>query len=167
MRKTYYLFFFLLSIHSFSQNKISGVYQNELGEKLILYSDKTFEYTWGFDLASSWNIGTWDLKKNKYIYLSTVEVKDTLRLNNKIQLVLSRDRISNQTSNIEYFASSISGGGQSRSLPPNKLILKDKVLFTFFKSGKIRNKREKSMMDANIYSKPWFEKISEIITGKD
>lgn len=156
----------MLSIHSFSQHKISGVYQNELGEKLILHPDKTFEYTWGFDLASSWNIGTWDFKKNKYIYLSTVEVKDTLRIDNKIQLVLSPDKISNQISNIEYFASSISGGGQSRSLPPNKLILKDKVLFTFFKSGKIRNKKEKSMMDGNIYSKPWFEKISDIINEK-
>ncbi|WP_262889404.1 hypothetical protein [Chryseobacterium schmidteae] len=37
MKKNYYLFFFLLSIHSFSQNKILGVYENELGEKLIYY----------------------------------------------------------------------------------------------------------------------------------
>jgi hypothetical protein len=138
MRKTFYLFFFLLSISLFSQNKIPGVYQNELGEKLVLHPDKTFEYTWGFDLASSWNIGTWELRKNKYIYLS----------------------------NIQYVTSSISGGGQRRSLPPKKLILKDKELFTFFKSGKIRNKKEKSIMNANIYSKPWFEKISAVINIK-
>ncbi|WEK70614.1 MAG: hypothetical protein P0Y62_03455 [Candidatus Chryseobacterium colombiense] len=144
-----------------AQKKIFGKYKNEFGEVLTLNSDKTFEYSWRFDLASSWNIGTWRVEKGKYIHLTTNEIKDTLKNQNKIELVLSNDRKSNKITNEEQAMNSISGGGQSRNLPPKKLLIKNQKLFPYSKSGEIQSKRLQSLMDRNIFSKPWFEKVPE------
>jgi hypothetical protein len=101
-----------------AQNEIFGKYKNEFGEVLTLNSDKTFEYSWRFDLASSWNIGTWSVEKGKYIYLTINEIKDTLKTQNKIELVLSNDRISNKITNEKQIMNSISGGGTKRNYLP-------------------------------------------------
>ena len=144
--------------YSNAQEKIFGEYNNEFGEKLILKSDHTFEYYWNFDLASSWNIGTWKIERDNHIYLNLNEVKDSLKSENKVEMVLSSDKISNEITNNQYALSSISGGGQSRNLPPEKLFLKDNKLFTLSKSGAIQNKKVKSLMNPKVNSKPWFEK---------
>lgn len=68
-------------------------------------------------------------QKGKYLYLKINEIKDTLRTQNKIELVLSIDRKSNEITNIEKVMSLISGGGQSRHLPPKKLLLDNQKLF--------------------------------------
>jgi hypothetical protein len=141
-----------------AQEEISGKYKNEFGEVLILNSDHTFEYSWRFDLASSWNIGTWSVKNKKYIYLKINEIKDTLKTNNKIELVLSNDKISNAISSEEQVMNSISGGGQSRNVPSKKLLVKNQKLFPYSKAGKIQNKKLQSLMNGNTFSKPWFEK---------
>lgn len=157
--KTFYFLIIILSVQYFNaQEKIFGEYKNEFGEKVILNSDHTFEYFWNFDLASSWNIGTWKIEGGKYIYLKLNEIKDTLKSENKVEIVLSSDKISNEINNNEYALNVISGGGQSRNLPPKKLFFKDDKLFTFSKIGKIQNKKIKSLMNPMINSKPWFEK---------
>ena len=73
-------------------------------------------------------------------------------------MVLSSDKISNEITSNEYALNLISGGGQSRKLPPQKLFFKNNKLFTFSKTGKIQNKRIKSLMNPMVNSKPWFEK---------
>lgn len=143
------------------QEDIYGKYKNGLGETLILNSDKTFEYRWKFDLASSWNIGTWKIEGEKYIYLTLNEVKDTLKTENGIELVLSNDKTSNEITNQEHIINLISGGGQSRHLPPKKLRIRKGKLYTYSKEGKIQNKKIKSVMNTNILLKPWFAKTSE------
>ncbi|UFH32390.1 hypothetical protein LNP04_01400 [Chryseobacterium sp. C-71] len=157
--KTLYFLIIILSVQYFNaQEKIFGEYKNEFGEKLILNSDHTLEYYWNFDLASSWNIGTWKIEGGKYIYLKLNEIKDTLKSENKVEMVLSSDKISNEITNNEYALNVISGGIQSRNLPPKKLLFKDNKLFTFSKTGKIQNKKIKSLMSPIVNSKPWFEK---------
>lgn len=157
--KTLYFLIFSLSVQYFNaQEKIFGEYKNEFGERLILNSDHTFEYHWNVDLASSWNIGTWEIESGKYIHLKLNEIKDTLKSDNKVEIVLSSDKISNAITNNEYFLNSISGRGQSQNLPPKKFFFKDNKLFTFSKTGKIQNKKIKSLMNPTTNSKPWFEK---------
>lgn len=157
--KTLYFLIFILSVQYFdAQKKISGEYKNEFGERLILKSDHTFEYYWNFDLASSWNIGTWEIKNNKYIFLKLNEIKDTLKSKNTVEMVLSADRISNEITNNEHALNLISGGGQSRNLPPKRLLFKDNKLFTFSKTGQIQYRKIKSLVNPMITSKPWFEK---------
>ncbi|WP_133943847.1 hypothetical protein [Epilithonimonas xixisoli] len=56
--KILFLILFLFN-STFNGQDFIGKYENDFGETLILNSDKTFEYSWKFDLASSWNIGTW------------------------------------------------------------------------------------------------------------
>lgn len=144
-----------------AQEKIYGKYTNEFGETLMLNPDHTFEYSWRFDLASSWNIGTWSIKNKKHIYLKINEIKDTLKIKNTVELVLSNDKISNTITNEEHAMNSISGGMQSRNLPPKKFLIKNEKLFPYSKSGNVQNKKLQSMMDGKIFSKPWFEKLPE------
>jgi hypothetical protein len=158
MRKLYLLLFVLIFTISGAQEKIIGEYSNEFGEKLILNPDNTFEYSWHFDLASSWNVGTWKLEKGKYLYLTINEIKDTLKTNDKIELVLSDDKYSNEITQQEYVINLISGGGQSRNLPQKKLLFKNNKLYTFSQNGKIQKKKLKSFW-AKALLKPWFEKI--------
>lgn len=143
------------------QKKVFGKYHNEFGETLTLNSDKTFDYTWRFDLASSWNTGTWKVKKGKYLYLKINEIKDTLKTQNKIELVLSIDRKSNEATNDQKIINALSGGGQSRHLPPKKLLLDNQKLFPYSKTGELQDKKLQSLMNGNSFSKPWFEKIPE------
>lgn len=154
-----FILIFCFSI-SKAQEKLFGEYQNNFGETLILNQDKTFEYTWKFDLASSWNVGTWRSENEKNIYLTVNEINDTLKSDNKIRLVLSSDKISNEIKNEEYALTEISGGGQSRKLPPKKLIIGNGNLYSYSGDGKIQNKKLPSVMTANVLSKPWFEKTS-------
>ena len=140
-----------------AQNNIFGKYQNEFGETLILKSDKTFEYTWNFDLASSWNDGTWKIV-GKNVFLDVAEVRDSVLLNGKVEMVLSSDRISNKITNEEYALSLISAGGQSRNPLNLKYLLSRGKLYTFSKDGKLRNEKIKSFSNSNKFFKPWFEK---------
>lgn len=158
MRALYFLIFILSIPYFNAQEKIFGEYNNDFGEKLILKSNYTFEYYWNFDLASSWNIGTWEIDGGKNIYLKVNEIKDAVKSDNKIEMVLSSDKISNEITTNEYALNLISGGGQSRKLPPKKLFCKDNKLFTFSKTGKIQNEKIKSLIKPTVNLKPWFEK---------
>ncbi|WP_396183150.1 hypothetical protein [Flavobacterium sp.] len=159
MKKIILLIVLFLKVQSsFSKEKLIGTYKNEIGEKIILKSDNTFEYYWNFDLASSWSIGICRIESKKNIILEIIEVKDTVIIDESILLVLSNDTISNRISAIDDANNSISGGGQGRSQPPKKLLIKGKKLFTYSQSNKIINRKRKSIVDANMMVKPWFVK---------
>lgn len=152
------LIFILFSLFLNAQEKIVGIYQNELGECLVLNSDNTFEYTWKLDLSSSWNVGTWQIKEDKFIYLKINEIKDTLIVKDELKMVLSYDKISNTILHNEYITNIVSSGGQSRKLPPNRLLFKDGIIYTYSKKDKIQNKKTKGLIDKSVLVKPWFEK---------
>ncbi|MFA7617246.1 MAG: hypothetical protein WCY16_11765 [Weeksellaceae bacterium] len=158
MKALFTLLFILSFLISNAQGNVSEKYLNEFGETLILNSDYTFEYIWKFDLASSWNYGKWEIKNEKYIYLTIIEVMDTLEVNGKIELVLSDDKISNKILNDDYVINILSGGGQSRKLPPKKLLIKNEKLYPFTDKNQIQKKKIKSLLNGNQLLKPWFEK---------
>ena len=151
-----FLLFLTTNFLCFSQQKIEGVYYNEFGEQLSLKSDYSFEYKYSIDLASSWNIGKWNIIDKKYLILTVIEVKD--KIIGKNQYVLSRDKVSDSITLQNYAIFSISGGGQSRSLPSKKFLIKNGILYPYSKYGILQDTKKQSLMNGNIMGKPWFEK---------
>ncbi|MBB2147240.1 hypothetical protein GM921_17195 [Pedobacter sp. LMG 31464] len=145
------------SLALFAQADLSGIYKDEFGGQIKLRPNHTFEYTWGFDLSSSWNNGTWKVENEKYLILEVVEIRDSIRNGNEIKFVLSSDTISNEISSYENAINSLPSSGQSRSLPPKKLKISNSKLFPYTKNNKIQNKKLKSIL-SNQYRKPWFVK---------
>ena len=143
MRKvTLFILFFQLQLFCLGQDMIVGAYRDHFGEKLEFLNDSIFKHTWNFDLASSWTKGKYSLS-NDTIFLKSILIKDTLTIRNsankiiKDSLVVSRDDESSRIENIEFLMSEISGGGQYRKLPPEKLYLKKNKLFRLRDNGKI------------------------------
>lgn len=93
----------------------------------------------------------------KYIFLEVSEVYDEIK--DDAKSVISADKISNPITETEFALQSISSGGQSRKLPPEKLLLKKGLLFTYSKEGTIYDKKQQSMVNGNIFSRPWYKKI--------
>lgn len=153
------LIFFLFFKMIQAQEEFLGKYTNGLGETLILKHNNAFEYSWNNDLASSWNIGNWKIENEKYLSLTVTEVRDTLKVENNKELVLSSDKISNTITNQDYTLAQISGGGQSRNIPPQKLFISGKKLYKFSKEGKLLDKKIPSTLNANLFTEPWFRKI--------
>lgn len=60
-----------LSSNLFAQNNIIGHYKNHFGNRIKINSDFTYNYTYYFDLISSWTNGTWSVKKDT-IYLKPI-----------------------------------------------------------------------------------------------
>lgn len=158
MKNILFFAFAMISSFVFSQHKLEGIYQNDFGETLKLNPDHTFEYKWNFDLASSWNIGTWKSTDNQNIYLTINEIMDTVKEDGKS--VLSEDKISNTITQMDYVLQSITSGGQSRNPPPKKLLIKGKILYPYFNDGKLRDQKEPSPMNGTLKGKPWFERVA-------
>lgn len=108
MKNVFFFAFLLISTYYYSQQSVEGTYQNELGETLKLNPDHTFEYEWNFDLASSWNVGTWKLGDDTKVYLIVTEVMDTVKEDGKS--VLSSDKTSNTITQMEFALQSITSG---------------------------------------------------------
>ena len=126
MKLTEIILILLISKLTFGQNKYAGIYNNRFSESIELNSDSTFIHKWGFDLASSWTIGKWNVK-NDTIYLKVELVKDTLQIrdseNNVVRdsLVISSDQKIDRIEQNEFIISSLSSGGQNRYKPPTKI----------------------------------------------
>ena len=147
MKRTLTLIFtFQLTLFCFGQNNIVGIYNNHFGEKIELKFDSTFVHTNRFDLSSSWTNGKWKIF-NDTIYLKTILVLDTLQIRNsekiiwRDSLVLSSDSKSNRIEMEEYVVTLISGGGQNRVKPPEKLYLKNEKLYLINANGEIDKKK--------------------------
>ncbi|MBK7132254.1 MAG: hypothetical protein IPH69_05330 [Bacteroidales bacterium] len=128
---------------------VIGKFSNSFGESIYLKEDSTFEFTWLFDLASSWTNGKWQIS-NDTIYIKPRIIYDTLEIkNNGIivdTLVLSSDTIGNKIDSISYISSIITGGGQTKRIPPSKLYLKNKRLYLVQNNGKINKRREDAIL---------------------
>ena len=151
--------------NSFGQNDLCGIYNNRFGEKIELKSDSTFIHNYQFDLSSSWTSGKWKIS-NGTLYLKTKLVLDTLstiKVENKIikdSLVLSSDRKSNRIEIEEYAINSLSGAGQNRFKPPNKLFWKRKRLYLINENGTLDLRKIKAFWSDKKY-KTYFRKVNE------
>ena len=128
--------FYIFSCTVYGQDKFVGNYYNHFGSEFKLNSDSTFEYTWRFDLASSWTNGIWHVG-NDTIYLQAVPVYDTLRseankgnvINAVNSIVLSSNSKAESITKAQHIVSGIVGGGQNRQAIPTKLYFRRKKLF--------------------------------------
>ncbi len=134
---------------------VVGKFSNCFGESFYLKEDSTFEFTWLFDLASSWTNGKWKIS-NDTIYIKPNIIYDTLEIKNTKgiivdTLVLSSDAIGNKIDSISYFSSFITSGGQHRRTPPLKLYFKSKRLYLVLNNGKINKRREEAILTKKKY----------------
>lgn len=149
------LFLILINIQ---HGNIEGEYYNHFGNKLKINSDKTFLYTWHFDLASSWSKGKWKIK-NDTIYFDVIPVYDTLRRPNlKDSLVLSIDQKPQLITDMSIvFIGALSSGGQNRENMSSKLYFDGEKLIEIKKNGKLDNRKLKAFWENKKYN-TWFVK---------
>ena len=148
----------LLILINFKHGNVEGDYFNHFGSKLKINSDKTFLYTWNFDLASSWSKGTWKME-NDTIYFDVIPIYDTLRRPNlKDSLVLSIGQKPELiTDSSIVFIEALSSGGQNRQKMSSKLYFNGEKLIEIKKNGKLNNKKLKAFWDNRNYN-TWFIK---------
>ena len=159
---------FLLCLLSYFQaypQDISAKYYNYFGCKLELLSDSSYSFSYHFDLSDSWSIGKWTISGDTLI-LTNTPIYDTLiaidtiwtsqtpkiySIRAKEELVLSSDDKSGKISIIESLTNSISGGGQNRLMPPNKLIIKNGKLYQLDKKGRLDRKKVEGILSKKKY----------------
>jgi len=151
----------ILPLGVYNQNAIPGIYGNNFGEELRLNADSTFNYTWRFDLSSSWTNGKWKAN-NDTVYLMAVLVFDTLRcIGDKDSLVLSNDYQSKEISKSDYAISQISTGGQDRHIFSKKYYYNKNRLIEIDCNGKL-NTKKRSYLSNKKYN-PWYIKKKLIL----
>ena len=150
---------------TFGQKSIVGNYYSRINGTIELKPDSTFLHKYRFDLSSSWTKGKWKTD-NDTIYLTTELVMDTLQIRNsknkviRDSLVLSTDQKTNRIEQNEYIISTLSGGGQNRVEPPNKLFLKRKKLYFINENGTLDLRKLKGMWTDRKYH-TFFKRFNE------
>lgn len=161
MRYLIQIILLFISTLSFGQGKIIGNYSSRFGEKIELKSDSTFIYNWRFDLASSWSKGKWSID-NDTIYLDVIPVMDTLKIVKKnIQsdsLVFSSDQKENRITAGEALANALSGGGQNRNEPPQKIFFKNGKLYRITDNNEIDDKKRQQIGTGKKYKNFYYRK---------
>ena len=152
-----------LSFDLFGQDKIVGRYRDYFGSRIQLNSDKTFKYTWNFDMSASWTKGTWTLIGDT-IYFHMVPTFDTLSQTktNGITsdtLILSTDEIAERFTQTEFAAMLLSSGGQNQMTYPEKLVFKKGRLYKIL-NGKLVVKKQKGFWTGKKWD-PWFFKSDD------
>lgn len=146
------------------QGQVVGIYNDHFSERIELKADSTFTHYYRFDLASSWTNGKWRIE-NDTIYLKTELIMDTLQIRNsenqviRDSLVLSADQIIGRIEYNDLAGMLLSGGGQNRVNPPNKLFFKRKKLFRIRGNGTLDLTRVKAFW-TNKKHKTYFRKES-------
>lgn len=137
---------------------VEGEYYNHFGSKLKINTDRTFLYTWNFDLASSWSKGKWKMK-NDTIQFEVIPVFDTLRRANlKDTLVLSIDQKPQLITDMSIvYIEALSSGGQNRQKMSSKLYFDGEKLIELKKNGKLDNRKLKAFWKNEKYN-TWFIK---------
>ena len=132
-------------------------YEDHFGYTLILKPDSSFEYTWRFDLESSWNKGRWTLNEDTLI-ISTVLLYDTLRTSllsgqTHDSLVISKDEKSELI--MTLYPGYITSGCQNRMPPPLKLYYSRNRLYRFSNTGSLDKRKLKAFWNQMKYN-TWF-----------
>ncbi|MFI1770312.1 hypothetical protein [Thalassobellus citreus] len=163
MRLTELILILLISKVCFGQDKYIGFYYDRFHETIELKADSTFIHNYRFDLSSSWTTGKWK-SKNDTIYLTTILVKDTVRLMNSSHktindsLVLSADQKIDRIEPNEYFLNQISSGGQNRQNPPRKLFWKKERLYRIKENGNLDLSKAKQFWTRKKYKTYFIKK---------
>ncbi|TKK64864.1 hypothetical protein FC093_21670 [Ilyomonas limi] len=157
------IFLLTLSLSLFGQDKIVGRYRDYFGSHILLNADRTFKYTWNFDMSASWTKGTWRLTGDT-VYFEMVPTFDTLSQTNSSgilsdTLILSTDEIPERFTQTEFAAMLLSSGGQNRMNYPDKLFFKKGRLYKI-QNGKLVTKKQKGFWTSKKWD-PWFFKSDD------
>ena len=165
--KIFTINFLLILSHTLTaQKNIVGKYRDHFGNSIQLNADNTFEYTWNFDMSSSWTKGTWTLIADT-VYFHMVPIYDTLSQTNangitSDSLILSTDKIPERFTKEEFAAMLLSSGGQNRMAYPDKLVFRKGRLYKIQK-GKLVSKKKRGFWSGKKGKKwvSWYFRIDE------
>ena len=133
----------------YSQNNQSGTYHNYFGSTLTINPNGSYEYSYKFDLATSWSSGKWFNIKDT-IYLINVPIYDTVYYEQESPLgiikcekkiLLSADNKPEIITAEEAVFIGISSLGQNRFPHPQKFYLKVGKLYEVNDKGHLKRKR--------------------------
>lgn len=162
MRTIFCFVLFSSSIITSAQSRTVGTYADYFGRKLELNADSTFDYSYHFDLYSTWTQGVWSLR-NDTVYFKWLPVYDTIRITNppgqfKDSLILSLDRkaegVGPPDEKVLY------SGGQNYYPYPQKLFYHRDKLYTISKEGKLVKKKIRGIW-RKTKSPPWYRKVEK------
>ena len=155
------LFFLILGLQIFAQDKIVGHYADYFGHSITINADGNFKYFYHFDMVSFWTKGIWTLQ-NDTVFLTAIPIYDTLRY-------MDRDKITKDSLTLavdekpQIRSFSITGaiysGSQDINDYPQKLLFKNNRLYSIDKKGKLITKKEKALWTGKKY-RPWFNKTN-------
>lgn len=158
MRKYTIVCLLIIPLFSPAQTSPAGKYRNYSGERIEIYPDSSFTYTWHFDINSSWSKGKWTVK-GTIISFQFIPVYDTIRITNanggRDSLLLSADdhaeRIISQAPPVRIdsirsiklnLEAALNSGGQNIHPFPGELIIKRNKLYPI-RNGKKYSKKQK------------------------
>lgn len=160
IKKTLIYLLLFLSLKSFTQNSMSGVY-NFFCYTLQLFEDNTFHIDYYFDLSHDFGHGKYKVFNDTIILnyvaqFDTVYYDDTIKEQNHMRygdndihlrlekirklLVHRNDSIDVKESDYEYICCRI-----DEDLYPKKLFYKKEKLFFIKKNGKLNRRKQKSL----------------------
>lgn len=157
------IFLLTLSFSLFGQDKIVGRYRDHFGSRIQLNSDKTFKYTWNFDLSASWTKGTWTMEGDT-LYLHMIPTYDTLQHTSSKgkssdTLIFSSDEIPERITPEQNAATVLSSGGQNRMAHPEKLVYRKGRLYKII-NRKLLTKKQKGFWSGKKWD-PWYFKSDD------
>ncbi|RYX84403.1 hypothetical protein EON73_03365 [bacterium] len=153
-------FLVTLPFNLFSQNKVAGSYRDYFGSKIRLNANKTFKYTWNFDMSASWTKGTWTCASDT-VYFHIIPIYDTLSRKDingiaSDTLILSTNEVSERFKQMQFAAMALTSGGQSSMAAPNKLLFRKDRLYKI-QNGKLIVQKQKGFWTDKKFD-PWFFK---------
>jgi hypothetical protein len=157
MKAIYVLLCFIVTkVNSLNaQKKFIGNYYDYFGSRIEIYSDSTYNYSFRFDLGSSWTMGKWKANKDT-LYFTMIPIYDTLVYKDSSRtiltdsLILSTDRNPEKITSLENIAGYLSSGGQNRHPSPDKLFYKRNKLFLIV-NGKLSRDKIKGFWTQKKY----------------
>jgi hypothetical protein len=155
MNRLFVIVFLIFSTNLLAQRKIVGRYRNHFGDRIELYSDSTFKYTWSFDLQYSWTRGSWTIKKDT-VFFHMVPVYDTLSyvkanglLSDKLilsvdeqpeRIIKSNNVALQKVEKADFVAILQNTGGQNYQTYPTKLYFKKGRLYNIYQGSLVKKK---------------------------
>ncbi len=134
-----------LAVSTFGQKMIAGKYCDYFDSHLSLNTDSTWDYSYHFDLTSSWSYGRWKIN-NDTVFLINTPIYDTVRYFDSINktidtLVLSIDKKSEQIILDTAIGYDMQSGGQNRVPVPKRLYYKNDRLYEISDNGQLKEKK--------------------------
>ena len=154
-------FSILMILQAQAQDNILGRYKDYFGSDITLNADSTFAYSYHFDMAGTWTVGTYKVV-NDTIYLTEVPIYDTLQFVNKLKqpidsLILSDDKKPDRITMDDFINKPFLSSAQDRMSHPLLLVWRKNRLYTLDRHGRLNARKMKAISNGKKYV-PWYLK---------